>query len=114
MFGQTVTISADIDGDHYVLNGAKTFISNGQISEDLAVQGDFGGGQALSATGLALAALVGGALLGLVVAVWLESIAGRRELVFVAKPEVALPERWRLLKNKTAGNVRYMLAGLAA
>jgi 16S rRNA (guanine966-N2)-methyltransferase len=31
-----------------------------------------------------------------------------------AKPEVVLPERWRILKNKTAGNVRYMLAGLAA
>jgi 16S rRNA (guanine966-N2)-methyltransferase len=29
------------------------------------------------------------------------------------KPEVALPVRWRLLKNKTAGNVRYMLAGFA-
>ena len=31
-----------------------------------------------------------------------------------AKPEVVLPERWRILKNKRAGNVRYMLAGLAA
>jgi 16S rRNA (guanine966-N2)-methyltransferase len=31
-----------------------------------------------------------------------------------AKPEVVLPEHWQILKNKTAGNVRYMLAGLAA
>jgi 16S rRNA (guanine966-N2)-methyltransferase len=30
-----------------------------------------------------------------------------------AKPAARLPERWRILKNKTAGNVRYMLAGLA-
>lgn len=30
-----------------------------------------------------------------------------------AKSEVLLPKRWRLLKNKTAGNVRYMLAGFA-
>ena len=30
-----------------------------------------------------------------------------------AKREVVLPERWQILKNKTAGNVRYMLAGLA-
>ena len=30
-----------------------------------------------------------------------------------AKPEVVLPGRWQVLKNKTAGNVRYMLAGLA-
>ena len=27
-----------------------------------------------------------------------------------SRPEVELPEQWRLLKNKTAGNVRYMLA----
>ena len=26
-----------------------------------------------------------------------------------AKPETPLPESWRILKNKTAGNVRYML-----
>ena len=26
-----------------------------------------------------------------------------------AKPEAAIPERWRVLRNKTAGNVRYML-----
>jgi 16S rRNA (guanine966-N2)-methyltransferase len=31
-----------------------------------------------------------------------------------AKPEIRLPERWRFLKNKTAGNVRYMLAALDA
>ena len=30
-----------------------------------------------------------------------------------AKPGIALPERWSLLKDKTAGNVRYMLAGAA-
>ena len=29
------------------------------------------------------------------------------------KPGVVLPVRWRILKNKTAGNVRYMLAELA-
>ena len=27
-----------------------------------------------------------------------------------SRPEVALPGRWRVIKNKTAGNVRYMLA----
>jgi 16S rRNA (guanine966-N2)-methyltransferase len=27
-----------------------------------------------------------------------------------SRPEVELPEHWQLLKNKTAGNVRYMLA----
>ena len=27
-----------------------------------------------------------------------------------SRPEVELPEQWQLLKNKTAGNVRYMLA----
>lgn len=43
----------------------------------------FGGGQALAATTFALAALAGGALLGLAVAVWMESITGRRELVLV-------------------------------
>jgi Kef-type K+ transport system membrane component KefB len=43
----------------------------------------FGGGQALSATGWALAALAGGALIGLAAAVWLESIAGRREFVLL-------------------------------
>ncbi len=26
-----------------------------------------------------------------------------------AKPETELPDRWRILRNKTAGNVRYML-----
>ena len=31
-----------------------------------------------------------------------------------AKPEVALPGRWQILRNKTAGNVRYMLVGLPA
>ena len=30
-----------------------------------------------------------------------------------AKPGITLPEHWRLLKDKTAGNVRYMLAGAA-
>jgi 16S rRNA (guanine966-N2)-methyltransferase len=30
-----------------------------------------------------------------------------------AKPGITLPEHWRLLKDKTAGNVRYMLAGVA-
>jgi len=29
------------------------------------------------------------------------------------RPGVTLPERWRLFKDKTAGNVRYMLAGVA-
>jgi 16S rRNA (guanine966-N2)-methyltransferase len=31
-----------------------------------------------------------------------------------AKPDPEIPERWRVLKNKTAGNVRYMLAEVAA
>jgi 16S rRNA (guanine966-N2)-methyltransferase len=31
-----------------------------------------------------------------------------------AKPETPLPGRWRVLKNKTAGNVRYMLVEVAA
>ena len=30
-----------------------------------------------------------------------------------AKPGITLPEHWRLFKDKTAGNVRYMLAGAA-
>jgi 16S rRNA (guanine966-N2)-methyltransferase len=31
-----------------------------------------------------------------------------------AKPETPLPDRWRVLKDKTAGNVRYMLVEVAA
>ena len=31
-----------------------------------------------------------------------------------AKPETPLPDRWRVLKDKTAGNVRYMLVAVAA
>ena len=31
-----------------------------------------------------------------------------------AKPEARLPETWRILKNKTAGNVRYMLVECGA
>jgi len=30
-----------------------------------------------------------------------------------AKPGITLPEHWRILKARTAGNVRYMLAGAA-
>jgi len=30
-----------------------------------------------------------------------------------AKPGITLPEHWRILKERTAGNVRYMLAGAA-
>jgi 16S rRNA (guanine966-N2)-methyltransferase len=30
-----------------------------------------------------------------------------------AKPGITLPEHWQLFKDKTAGNVRYMLAGVA-
>jgi Kef-type K+ transport system membrane component KefB/CBS domain-containing protein len=41
----------------------------------------FGVGHPLAAVGFVLAALVGGAVIGLVGAVWLESISGRRELV---------------------------------
>ncbi len=43
----------------------------------------FGSGNAVSATGWALAALFGGALLGFAAAVWLESLTGRRELVLL-------------------------------
>ena len=31
-----------------------------------------------------------------------------------AKPETPLPDRWRILKDKAAGNVRYMLVEVAA
>jgi 16S rRNA (guanine966-N2)-methyltransferase len=31
-----------------------------------------------------------------------------------AQPEAPLPDRWHVLKNKTAGNVRYMLVEVAA
>jgi 16S rRNA (guanine966-N2)-methyltransferase len=31
-----------------------------------------------------------------------------------AKPETPLPDRWRVVKDKTAGNVRYMLVEVAA
>jgi Kef-type K+ transport system membrane component KefB/CBS domain-containing protein len=43
----------------------------------------FGGGGALSATSLAVGALVVGAVLGLGAAIWLESLTGRREMVLV-------------------------------
>jgi Kef-type K+ transport system membrane component KefB len=43
----------------------------------------FGGGDPVVATGYALLALVGGGLMGLGAAVWMESITGRRELVLL-------------------------------
>jgi 16S rRNA (guanine966-N2)-methyltransferase len=30
-----------------------------------------------------------------------------------ARPATPLPDRWRLLRDKTAGNVRYLLAEVA-